>query len=103
MKLAYETTTSLQKEYYSYPNSSYEIPCTATANIENMINHSNEYARNLIKLMNIQNQLMAKTIEVLKEYAKSYNSALLTMAEYQSNIIIRNNSAILTGDNTAPF
>jgi hypothetical protein len=43
--------------------------------------------------MNVQSQLMAKTIEVLKEYVKSYNSAIVTMAEYHTNIIKRSNSS----------
>ena len=59
-----------QKEYFSNSHSYYQEPITATANTENMINHSNEYTRNLINWMNIQNKLMAKTTELLKEYVK---------------------------------
>lgn len=55
-----------------------------------------EYTRNLIKWMNVQNQLLAKTTEVIKEYVKSYNSALVTMAEYHSNIIKKSNSSVST-------
>ena len=88
-KITFETTISLQKEYFSNPNTRYQIPNTANANMENMIDHSNEYTRNLINWMNIQNQLMAKNIEVLKEYVKSCNSAILSMAEYHSNLIKR--------------
>ncbi len=56
-------------------------------NTENMINHSNEYTRNLINWMNIQNKVLAKNTELLKEYVKSYNSAIREMAEYHSSII----------------
>ena len=87
IKLAYESTISLQKEYFSNSRSYYQVPSTATANTENMINHSNEYTRNLINWMNIQNKLMAKTTELLKDYVKSYNSAIGEMAEYHSSII----------------
>jgi hypothetical protein len=59
-KVAFETTISLQKECFSNPNSRYQIPNTATGLMENMINHSNEYTRNLMNWMNIQNQLMAR-------------------------------------------
>ncbi|MGC2598205.1 MAG: hypothetical protein WA395_08745, partial [Nitrososphaeraceae archaeon] len=76
IKVAYGSTISLQKEYFSNSHSYYQEPITATANTENMINHSNEYTRNLINWMNIQNKLMAKTTELLKEYVKSYNSAI---------------------------
>jgi hypothetical protein len=73
-----------------------------------MINHSNEYARNLINWIKYglidttsrnngcQNKCctsMAKTIEVLREYVKSYNSAFVAMAEYHSNIMKRSNSS----------
>jgi hypothetical protein len=92
-KITFETTITIQKEYFSNPSSRYQIPNTANANMENMIDHSNEYTRNLINWMNIQNQLMAKNIEVLKEYVKSYNSAILSMAEYHSNLIKRSNSS----------
>ena len=54
--------------------------------MENMISHSTEYTIDLIKWINIQNQLMAKAIEVLKDYVKSYHSAIVMMAKY-SNII----------------
>ena len=37
--------------------------------------------------MNIQNKIMAKTTELLKEYVKNYNSAIGEMAEYHSSII----------------
>ena len=87
IKVAYGSTISLQKEYFSNSHSYYQEPITATANTENMINHSNEYTRNLINWMNIQNKLMAKTTELLKEYVKSYNSAIGEMAEYHSSII----------------
>lgn len=55
--------------------------------MENMISHSTEYTTDLIKWINIQNQLMAKAIEVLKDYVKSYHSAIVMMAKYYSNII----------------
>lgn len=87
VKLAYESTISLQKEYFSNSHSYYQTPSTATANTENMMNHSNEYTRNLIKWMNIQNKLLAKNTELLKEYVKSYNSAIREMAEYHSSMI----------------
>jgi predicted Zn-dependent protease with MMP-like domain len=87
IKVAYESNISLQKEYFSNSQPYYKVPSTATANTENMINHSNEYTRNLIKWMNIQNKLMAKTTELLKEYVKSYNSAIGEMAEYHSSMI----------------
>ena len=87
IKLAYQSTISLQKEYFSNSHSYYQEPSTATTNTENMINHSNEYTRNLINWMNIQNKIMAKTTELLKEYVKSYNSAIGEMAEYHSSII----------------
>ena len=70
IKLAYESTISLQKEYFSKSHSYYQEPITATANTENMINHSNEYTRNLIKWMNIQNKLMEKTTETFKGVCK---------------------------------
>jgi len=89
IKLAYESTISLQKEYFSNSHSYYQTPSTATTNTENMINHSNEYTRNLINWMNIQNMLMAKSTELLKEHVKSYNAAVGEMAEYHSNIIKR--------------
>ena len=97
MKVTVKTTISVQKEYFSNPNSRYQIPNTDTTQMENMINHSNEYTRNLINWMNIQNQLMAKNIEVLKEYVKSYNSAIQSMAEYHSNVIKRSNSSVSKG------
>jgi predicted Zn-dependent protease with MMP-like domain len=87
IKLAYESTITLQKEYFSNYHSYYQAPSTTTTNTENMINHSNEYTRNLIKWVNIQNKLMTKTTELLKEYVKSYNSAIGEMAEYHSSII----------------
>jgi hypothetical protein len=60
MKVTVKTAISVQKEYFSNPNSRYQIPNTGTTQMENMINHSDKYTRNLINLMNIQNQLMAK-------------------------------------------
>jgi len=87
IKLAYESTISLQKEYFSNSHSYYQTPSTATTNTENMINHSNEYTRNLINWMNIQNKVLAKNTELLKEYVKSYNSAIREMAEYHSSTI----------------
>jgi hypothetical protein len=86
-KVAYESTISLQKEYFSNSQPYYKVPSTATANTENMINHSNEYTRNLINWMNIQNKVLAKNTELLKEYVKSYNSAIREMAEYHSSMI----------------
>ena len=87
IKVAYESTISLQKEYFSNSHSYYQVPSTATTNTENMINHSNEYTRNLINWMNIQNKLMAKSTELLKEHVKSYNAAIREMAEYHSCMI----------------
>jgi hypothetical protein len=87
IKLAYESTISLQQEYFSNSHSYYQTPSTATTNTENMINHSNEYTKNLIKWMNIQNKLMAKSTELLKEHIKSYNAAIEEMAEYHSSMI----------------
>jgi hypothetical protein len=87
IKLAYESTISLQKEYFSNSHSYYQTPSTARTNTENMINHSNEYTRNLINWMNIQNKLLAKNTELLKEYVKNYNSAIREMAEYHSSMI----------------
>jgi hypothetical protein len=52
-----------------------------------MMNHSNEYTRNLVNWMNIQNKLLAKNTELLKEYVKSYNLAIREMAEYHSSMI----------------
>ena len=86
-KVAYESTISLQKEYFSNSHSYYRVPSTATTNTENMLNHSNEYTRNLINWMNIQNKVLAKNTELLKEYVKSYNSAIREMAEYHSSMI----------------
>jgi hypothetical protein len=94
VKVAFETIIAIQKEYFSNPNSRYQIPNTPAAHMENMINHSNESTRNLTNWMNIQNQLMAKNTEVLKEYVKSYNSAIGAMAEYHSNIINGSNSSV---------
>ena len=65
-----QSKISLKKEYFSNSHSYYQVPSTVTTNTENMINHSNEYTRNLINWMNIQNKLMAKTTELLKEYVK---------------------------------
>jgi F0F1-type ATP synthase membrane subunit b/b' len=87
IKVAYESTISLQKEYFSNSHLYYQTPSTATTNTENMINHSNEYTNNLIQWMNIQNKLLAKSTELLKEHVKSYNAAIAEMAEYHSNII----------------
>jgi gas vesicle protein len=87
IKVAYESTISLQKEYFSNSQPYYKVPSTATANTENMINHSNEYTRNLINWMNIQNKVLAKNTELLKEHVKSYNSAIREMAEYHSSTI----------------
>ena len=87
IKIAYESTISLQKEYFSNSHSYYQTPSTATTNTENMINHSNEYTNNLIKWMNIQNKLMAKSTELLKEHVKSYNTAIEEMAGYHSSMI----------------
>jgi predicted Zn-dependent protease with MMP-like domain len=87
IKVAYESTISLQKEYFSNSQPYYKVPSTTTANTENMINHSNEYTRNLINWMNIQNKLMAKSTELLKEHIKSYNAAIGEMAEYHSSTI----------------
>jgi hypothetical protein len=53
-----ESSISLQKEYFSNSHSYYQVPSAATTNTENMINHSNEYTKNLINWMNIQNKLM---------------------------------------------
>jgi len=87
IKLAYESTISLQKEYFSNSHLYYQTPSTATTNTENMINHSKEYTNNLIKWVNIQNKLLAKSTELLKEHVKSYNAAIEEMMEYHSNII----------------
>ena len=87
IKVAYESTISLLKEYFSNSHSYYRAPSTATTNTENMLNHSNEYTRNLINWMNIQNKVLAKNTELLKEYVKSYNSAIREMAEYHSSTI----------------
>jgi predicted Zn-dependent protease with MMP-like domain len=87
IKLAYESTIFLQKEYFSNSHSYYQVPSTATINTENMMNHSNEYTKNLINWMNIQNKLLAKNTELLKEYVKSYNSAIREMAEYHSSMV----------------
>jgi len=58
-----------------------------------MINQSNEYTTNMINWINIQNQFMMKAIEALKEYVKNYSSAIVTMAEYYSNMIKASNSS----------
>ena len=87
IKLSYESTISLQKEYFSNSHLYYQTPSTATTNTENMINHSKEYTNNLIKWVNIQNKLLAKSTELLKEHVKSYNAAIEEMMEYHSNII----------------
>ena len=87
IKLLYESALSIQKEYFSNSHSYSQVPSTATTNTENMINHSNEYTRNLINWMNIQNKIMAKSTELLKEHVKNYNAAIGEMVEYHSNII----------------
>jgi hypothetical protein len=93
IKVAVKTTISVQKEYFSNPNSRYPIPNTATTHMENMINQSNEYTTNMINWINVQNQFMMKAIEALKEYVKNYSSAIVTMAEYYSNMIKASNSS----------
>jgi hypothetical protein len=87
IKLAYESTVSLQKEYFSNSHSYYQVPNTVTTNTENITNHSNEYTRNLINWMNIQNKIVVKSTELLKEHVRSYNSALREMTEYHSSML----------------
>jgi hypothetical protein len=94
MKVAVKTTISVQKEYFSNSTSRYPIPNTATMQMDNMINQSNEYTTNMIKWVNIQNQFMVNAIEALKEYVKNCNSAIVNMAEYYSNIIKSGSSSV---------
>jgi hypothetical protein len=93
IRVAVKTTISVQKEYFSNPNSRYLIPNTATTHMENIINQSNEYTTNMISCINIQNQFMMKAIEALKEYVRNYSSAIVRMAEYYSNMIKASNSS----------
>jgi hypothetical protein len=95
IKVAIITTISVQKEYFSNPNNSgYQLPNTATTHMENVVNQSNKYTTDLIKWVNMQNQFIANSIELLKDYVKAYNRAIVMMAEYYSNIIKTRNSSL---------
>ena len=93
IKAAVKTTISVQKEYFSNPNSRYPILNADTMQMDKLINQSNEYTAYMIRWINMQNQFMVNAIEGLKDYVKIYNSAIVMMAEYYSNIIkVRNSS-----------
>ena len=92
VKITVKTTISIQKEYLSNSNLNYPTLERSTTQVDNMINQSNEYTANMIRWVNLQNDLMVKNAEVLRAYLKSYNSALVTMAEYCSNMIKARNS-----------
>jgi hypothetical protein len=92
VKITVKTTISIQKEYLSNSNLNYPALDRSTTQVDNMINQSNEYTTNIIRWVNLQNDLMVKNAEVLKTYMKSYNSALVTMAEYYFNMIKARNS-----------
>jgi hypothetical protein len=62
--------------------------------MENMVNQSNKYTTDLIRWINMQNQFIANSIELLKDYVKVYNRAIVMMAEYYSNIIKTRNSSL---------
>jgi hypothetical protein len=87
VKITVKTTISIQKEYLSSSNLHYPTQEMSTAHVDNMVDRSNEYTTNMIKWINLQNEFMVKNAEVLKAYIKSYNSAIVTMAEYYSNMI----------------
>lgn len=70
------------------------MPETTTTHLENTINQSNRYTTDLIKWINIENQLMSNTTEALKEYVKSYTLAVILMAEHYSKIIKISNSSL---------
>jgi hypothetical protein len=94
IKVTVNTTISVQKEYFSNPNSYYQLPNTASTHMQNMINQSNKYTTDLIRWVNVQNQLIANSIELLKDYVKVYNRAIVMMAEYYSNMIKTRNSFV---------
>ena len=72
VKVAINTSISVQKEYLSNSNSGYQLPNTAAPHTENMVNQSNKYTTDLIRWVNVQNQLIANSIELLKDYVKVY-------------------------------
>jgi hypothetical protein len=86
-KIAIKTTISVQKDYLSNYNPRYPSGEMSSTRVDDVINKSNNYTTNIIRWIDLQNQLAARNAEVLKGYVKSYNSAILTMAEYQSNFI----------------
>ena len=55
---------------------------------------SNKYTTDLIRWINVQNQFIANSIELLKDYVKVYNKAIVMMAEYYSNMIKTRNSFV---------
>jgi hypothetical protein len=62
--------------------------------MDNLINQSNDYTTDMIRWINIQNQLMVNATEAVKEYVKNYNSAIAMLAEYGSNLIKAWNSSL---------
>ena len=62
--------------------------------MDNVIKQSNDYTSDIIRWINIQNQLMVNATEALKEYVKNYNSAIAMIAEYNSNLIKAWNSSV---------
>ena len=94
IKVAVNTTIPDQKEIFLSNNSSYRFPNTTTTHMDNLINQSNDYTTDMIRWINIQNQLMVNATEALKEYVKNYNSAIAMLAEYGSNLIKAWNSSV---------
>ncbi|MGB7954006.1 MAG: hypothetical protein WCF23_08490 [Candidatus Nitrosopolaris sp.] len=94
IKVAVNTTIPVQKEIFLSNNSSYRFPNTTTTHMDNLINQSNDYTTDMIRWINIQNQLMVNATEALKEYVKNYNSAIAMLAEYGSNLIKAWNSSV---------
>jgi hypothetical protein len=94
IKVAINTTISVQKEYFSNSNSNYRLPNTAATHMENTVSQSNKYTADLIRWINVQNQFITNSIELLKDYVKVYNRAIVMMAEYYSNIIKTRNSFV---------
>ena len=94
IKVSVKTTISVQKEIFLSNNSTYGIPNAATTHMDNVIKQSNDYTSDIIRWINIQNQLMVNATEALKEYVKNYNSAIAMIAEYNSNLIKAWNSSV---------
>ncbi|MGB6670809.1 MAG: hypothetical protein WBE34_00100 [Candidatus Nitrosopolaris sp.] len=94
IKVAVNTTIPDQKEIFLSNNSTYRFPNTTTTHMDNLINQSNDYTTDMIRWINIQNQLMVNATEALKEYVKNYKSAIVMLAEYGSTLIKAWNSSV---------